>query len=110
MAPILQKLILNRAPKVVADWVERVCQWPFQRIIPCHLANDIKAGPDDFRAAFDFLYEPPSTKSIFGMFGKIKRRGARPLDADVKLLTDASKSLTEQDVIFPEGPLLKRQS
>ena len=27
----------------------------FTRVIPCHLANDVRASPSDFKAAFDFL-------------------------------------------------------
>ena len=56
VAPILQKLILNREPQRVADWVNTVSRWPFKRIIPCHFANDIKGSPADFQSAFSFLY------------------------------------------------------
>jgi len=56
VAPILQKLILNREPAVVLEWVERVSsKHKFTRVIPCHLANDVRASPSDFKAAFDFL-------------------------------------------------------
>lgn len=55
VAPILRELILNRDPAAVLDWVDRVGAFPFKRVIPCHLANDVKATPADFRAAFAFL-------------------------------------------------------
>jgi len=55
VAPILQTLILNRFPDETLDWVERVCKWQFTRIIPSHLANDIRATPADFASAFEFL-------------------------------------------------------
>jgi Domain of unknown function (DUF4336) len=55
VAPILQTLILNRAPAQTIEWVDRVSQWDFQQIIPCHLDAPITATPSEFRAAFDFL-------------------------------------------------------
>ncbi len=33
-------------------------KWKFSRVIPCHLANDIRAGPAAFSAAFNFLRAP----------------------------------------------------
>lgn len=55
VAPILQALILNRAPRETLNWVDRIAQWDFQRIIPCHLDSPITATPDQFRQAFCFL-------------------------------------------------------
>ena len=52
VAPILQKLLLNREPERVLAWVEAVSKYPFNRIIPAHLQNDIRAGPNEFKAAF----------------------------------------------------------
>lgn len=37
VAPILQKLILNRNPIEVLDFADKVAQWPIERIIPAHL-------------------------------------------------------------------------
>jgi hypothetical protein len=106
VAPILQKLILNREPEKVLDWVDKVCQWKFSRIIPCHLANDVKATPADFKRAFSFLVEPvkPGGFSLFGT-----RRGNQPScptgdPRDVKLLSDISLQLTDSGVLFPEAP------
>jgi Domain of unknown function (DUF4336) len=45
VAPILQTLILNRAPQATLAWVDRVCQWDFHTIIPCHFAAPIAATP-----------------------------------------------------------------
>ena len=115
VAPILQKLILNREPEKVLDWVDTVCQWPFKRIIPCHLANDIKAGPKDFRRAFDFLVAPPKP-SFFAFLngdgGGGKKAAPCPVGdpRDVRLLSDVSKQLTESGVLFPEAPLVKRRA
>jgi hypothetical protein len=55
VAPILETLILNRGTQLTLDWVEQVCQWPFQRIIPCHSEAPITAGAVEFRQAFSFL-------------------------------------------------------
>lgn len=55
VAPILQTLILNRASKETIDWANRVAQWDFQRIIPCHFAAPVEATPSQFRQAFCFL-------------------------------------------------------
>jgi Domain of unknown function (DUF4336) len=55
VAPILQTLILNRAPTQTIEWVDRVSQWDFRQIIPCHFDAPITATPSEFRAAFDFL-------------------------------------------------------
>ena len=59
VAPVLQALILNRAPKITLDWVEQVARWDFQRIIPCHLEAPVIAGPEQFRRAFGFLQGQP---------------------------------------------------
>ena len=97
VAPILQKLILNREPQKVLDWADRVSAWPFKRIIPAHLSNDLKADGKAFRRAFSFLEQAGS--------------GAPTGDRrDVELLANASRTLTEQGVLFPEAPLVNKQS
>nr|WP_202895406.1 DUF4336 domain-containing protein [Iningainema tapete] len=55
VAPILQTLILNRAPKETIEWAERIATWDFNQIIPCHFDSPIKAQPYQFRQAFSFL-------------------------------------------------------
>ncbi|MBD2093075.1 DUF4336 domain-containing protein [Microcoleus sp. FACHB-1515] len=55
VAPILRTLILNRAPTETLAWVDRVCQWNFQRVIPAHFDAPIAADPQQFRSAFAFL-------------------------------------------------------
>ncbi len=57
VAPILQTLILNRAPKTTLMWADKIAQWDFQRIIPCHFDAPISAQPQQFRQAFYFLEE-----------------------------------------------------
>ncbi|HEY9845774.1 MAG TPA: DUF4336 domain-containing protein, partial [Candidatus Caenarcaniphilales bacterium] len=55
VAPILQTLILNQAPRITLDWVDKVTTWDFQRVVPCHFDSTIAAGPRQFRQAFAFL-------------------------------------------------------
>ena len=58
VAPILQTLIFNRGPERVLDWVDRIAQWDFEQVIPCHFSAPVKAGPAEFKAAFEFLRQP----------------------------------------------------
>jgi hypothetical protein len=62
VAPILQKLILNRNSTETLDWVYQVSKWNFERIIPCHFEEVIKTNPYQFRLAFTFFekeFYPP---------------------------------------------------
>ncbi len=63
VAPILQTLILNRAPQETLSWMNRVSQWNFQQIIPCHMQSPIEARPTEFRQAFAFL-DPLSSQIL----------------------------------------------
>jgi len=63
VAPILQTLILNRDPKTVIAWADKVASWNFVRIVPCHFENAIAATPNDFRQAFSFLEKNPQLSS-----------------------------------------------
>jgi hypothetical protein len=109
VAPILQKLIVNREPLKVLEWVDKVSKWPIKRIIPCHLANDIKATGEDFKKAFDFLLEPePEAPFPLSLFQPKKKPAPRGDPRDIKLLSDVSENLTKQGVLFPEAPLVPR--
>ena len=89
--PILTKLILDREPVKTLDWVDRVAtRFDFVRIIPCHLNNDVRATPDDFRQAFDMLTSDPKTGRL---------RNQRPLAEDLALLQRASDLLTDLGVV-----------
>jgi hypothetical protein len=55
VAPILQTLILNRAPQETLTWADTVARWQFERIVPCHLDSPLDVGPQAFRQAFNFL-------------------------------------------------------
>eukprot|EP00613_Pedinella_sp_CCMP2098_P058906 CAMPEP_0171872792 /NCGR_PEP_ID=MMETSP0992-20121227/34009_1 /TAXON_ID=483369 /ORGANISM="non described non described, Strain CCMP2098" /LENGTH=530 /DNA_ID=CAMNT_0012497313 /DNA_START=74 /DNA_END=1666 /DNA_ORIENTATION=- len=92
VAPILRQLIMNREPEAVLDWVERIAgtgdgpatsgRGPgklrnFKRIIPCHMANDVRANPADFRTAFSFLKQPQGRQPAQGQ--QQQQRGKYPL-------------------------------
>ncbi len=55
VAPILQMLILNRAPRDTLNWADRVASWNFRHIVPCHFSAPIEATPQQFRRSFAFL-------------------------------------------------------
>jgi Domain of unknown function (DUF4336) len=90
VAPILQQLILNRAPQQTLAWVERVTQWDFQQIIPCHFQAPILATPTEFRAAFDFLTQ-----------------GQQLPSADFQLLCKIDTVLKNSGILPPETVRLK---
>jgi hypothetical protein len=90
--PILTKLILDREPEKTLDWCNRITnRFDFVRIIPCHLNNNIKATPGDFREAFEVLANnPQSGKPIVPQ---------RPLAEDLALLQKASDVLTKFGIV-----------
>lgn len=90
--PILTKLILDREPTRTLAWVDKVCQrFPdMQRIVPCHLNNDVRATAKDFSAAFDSL-RSTSTHPV----------PQRALPEDLALLQKASDLLTDLHVVSP---------
>ncbi len=90
--PILTKLILDREPEKTLDWVERVSsRFDFERIIPCHLNNNVEARPDQFRDAFKVLANKPG--------GGAPLTPQRPLAEDLALLQSASDILTRFGVV-----------
>jgi hypothetical protein len=86
VAPILQTLILNRSPKTVLEWADKIAAWNFQRIIPCHFDSSINTTPQKFRQAFTFLEE----KSI-----------DRLPEKDFQLLQQIDANLTKTGIIPP---------
>jgi hypothetical protein len=109
VAPILQALILNRFPDETLAWARRVARWRFTRIIPSHLANDIRTSPSAFLAAFDFC--KPAAATAPGVSGPaadsplasldallagspLRRRAPAPLARDLGLLDAASELCT----------------
>ena len=87
VAPILQALILNRAPQETLDWVSQVASWDFERIIPCHFDCAIATNPREFRQAFSFL-EKHSDVSLLP-------------EEDFKLLRDIDAGLNKLGIVPP---------
>lgn len=96
VAPILQTLILNRAPRETIEWADKVASWNFQRIIPCHFDSPIKAEPHQFRQAFSFLEKQPSQGA--GLFSS----STYPLpEQDFQLLKELDKGLNKLGIVPP---------
>ncbi len=92
VAPILQTLILNRAPRATITWANRIAGWDFQRIIPCHFAAPITAGRRQFRQAFTFLEKHSTTAGL----------GHHPLpEADFELLKELEAGLIRRGISPP---------
>jgi len=96
VAPILQTLILNRAPKETIEWADKVASWDFEWIIPCHFDAPIKAQPYQFRQAFSFLEKQPSFGA--GVFNS----NTYPLpEEDFKTLKEIDVSLNKFSIVPP---------
>jgi hypothetical protein len=90
VAPILQSLILNRAPQETINWANKVASWDFQWIIPCHFDAPIKAEPQQFRQAFTFLEKCSLFSSNYHL----------PED-DFKLLRNIDSGLNKLGIVPP---------
>ncbi|WP_219904108.1 DUF4336 domain-containing protein [Stenomitos frigidus] len=100
VAPVLQTLILNRAPQETLDWADKVASWAFQHIISCHFNAPIKADTQQFRQAFAFLEQMPSS---------IEGRGSDPLpEQDFKLLRELDDSLHRLGIVPPPKEKVSR--
>ena len=94
VAPVLQTLILNRAPKETINWADKVASWDFQWIIPCHFDSPIQAQPYQFRQAFSFLEKQPAISA--GLFNS----SSYPLpQEDFKLLRVIDKGLNKFGIV-----------
>ena len=94
VAPILQTLILNRAPRETINWADKVAGWNFQRIISCHFDSPIAAEPHQFRQAFTFLEKTSGQEDTL--------RNNQPLpDNDFEFLRKLEKGLTRFSIIPP---------
>ena len=96
VAPVLQSLILNRAPKETIEWADKVASWDFQRIVPCHLDLPVSAKPQDFRQAFCFLERFPAVSA--GVF----ESNTYPLpEVDFKAIRDLDAGLSGLGIVPP---------
>jgi hypothetical protein len=58
VGPVVRTLVYSKIPRAVTRWVDNIVRdWKFERVVPCHFAGPVKAGPAEFREAFDFCYE-----------------------------------------------------
>jgi len=89
VAPVLQTLILNRGPRVAIAWADRVSNWDFQRLIPCHFDSPIATTPQQFRQAFTFLekYPAPASGSAVGNLQPLPEEDFKVMKAIETLLT-----------------------
>jgi hypothetical protein len=84
VAPVLQQLILNRAPEDTWAWAEQVARWDFQQVISAHMAAPVWANGTDWLGAFSFL------------------RGQRPLPSgDLAVLGQIDRLLSQWRVLPP---------
>lgn len=97
VAPILQTLILNRAPKDVLAWADRVAGWNFQRVIPCHLDAPLAMDSSQFRQAFAFLEKHPASRH-----GHDVHQYLLPQE-DFALLQDIEVKLNRVGIVPPAG-------
>jgi hypothetical protein len=96
VAPVLQTLILNRAPRETIAWADQIASWNFHRIVPCHFDSPIEAGPLQFRQAFGFL-----EKKFSGDKGLVGSE-SRPLPVeDFELLQQLNQSLSKIGIVPP---------
>ncbi|MBD2611570.1 DUF4336 domain-containing protein [Nostoc punctiforme FACHB-252] len=96
VAPILQTLILNRAPKETINWADKVASWNFEWIIPCHFDAPIKAQPYQFRQAFSFLEKQP------GFGAGVLNSNTYPLpEEDFKTLRQIDANLNKLSIVPP---------
>jgi hypothetical protein len=94
VAPVLQTLILNRAPNETLDWADTIAQWEFQRIISCHFDAPIPATPQQFRQAFAFLEESSANGE-----GMSSSDGQSLREADFALLKELDETLNRFGII-----------
>ena len=96
VAPVLQTLILNRAPQETLNWATLVARWQFERIIPCHLQSPIDATSQQFREAFSFLEKQPAISAA------ALNSNNYPLPAaDFELMRELDRGLNQWGIVPP---------
>ncbi len=93
VAPVLQELILNRAPADTLAWVDQIASWGCDRLIAAHFQAPVAITADTLREAFRFL-TPELTPAPL------------PL-ADRQLLIDLDQGLCARGLVPP--PQLQRR-
>lgn len=103
VAPILQTLILNRAPQETLEWADTIAKWDFQQIIPCHFDAPIPATPQQFRQAFAFL-EGRSPENVH----LTPQNSALLPDEDFQLLREIDTGLSKRGITPPPKSLTSK--
>jgi len=93
VAPVLQTLILNRAPQETLAWANDVSCWDFERIIPCHLDAPLAADGRQFLEAFSFLNPEIQTSA--------SDRDWAALKDDFEVLDSLDQGLTQRGITPP---------
>lgn len=96
VAPILQILILPQAPRQVLNWADKVANWDFHQIIPCHFDSLIKASPRQFRQAFTFLEKQPSVSEDLSA-----KANQSLLEKDFKFIRELEAGLVRRGIATP---------
>lgn len=90
VAPILQVLILNRAPKRTIIWADRLATWNFKQVIACHFDAPVTVNPHQFRQAFNFLEkDSPSSDRMTGS------------ESDLTFLKEIEAGLNKRGITLP---------
>jgi len=115
--PILQMLVLNKRPSLVAEWVDDMCKrWNFKRVVPAHFGAPINASPRDLRTAFAFLPQLQQTKRFPVMPPPVRGKSDRKQsqadsevstkpefpDEDTAVLKGLNRLVVASGVIRPE--------
>lgn len=87
VAPVLQALILNRAPQETLQWADTVASWQFDRIVPCHFDAPLGITPSEFRQAFSFLEKQPTPHTL--------------PEPDFQALREIDRALTQTRIVPP---------
>ncbi|KAK9846457.1 hypothetical protein WJX81_004293 [Elliptochloris bilobata] len=111
VSPVLQVLVFGNARQETRRWVDDIVRsWDFRRIIPCHFAAPVRAGPREFRAAFDFAYEGERNSERTAVRGGILARLFRARSAQAAAVElpagDIGWSTSTMPLTVGEGALL----
>jgi hypothetical protein len=120
VAPLLSVLLLNRHPRQVVAWADRVALWDFTRVVPAHFAGPVSVTPAEFRRAFSFLETapPPRAPPADGWLLRLRRRlggdssdaqaqlPVMGLDVDLEFLKSVNTFITEKGLASTPGELV----
>ncbi|CAL8461607.1 g1138 [Coccomyxa elongata] len=108
VSPVLKKLVFLNSRDETRRWVEDITScWDFRRIIPAHFAAPVQATPQDFRAAFAFVYTEAEAGQprrsgflgqLFGVVGRPRAVTEFPAD-DMRALDGLERILRQAGVL-----------